>query len=285
MSTTSPPQIKIYGPANQYSIRQILKEGLLGYKEGFYLARLFVLRDFKAKYKTSYIGYVWEVVPSITTAMVWIFLRGSGAVSLEETPIPFPAFVIIGTIMWSVITESISKPMEMFMKNSAIITKINIPKEGLLLMGFFNILINQAIKMILVVFVLFFFGLMPSLSLLYFIPLFLSTVVLFMSIGVLLMPLEYMLPDIARIKNYGLMVLLYLSPVVYMNPKEGLLATVMRWNPLSYVMDGMRNSLTGLPVDNGLFFAIYTAVAVGLFLLATILYRVMSPIIIQRISA
>jgi lipopolysaccharide transport system permease protein len=206
-------------------------------------------------------------------------------VSLEETPIPFPAFVIIGTVMWSVITESISKPMEMFMKNSAIITKINIPKEGLLLMGFFNVLINQAIKMILVVFVLFFFGLMPSLSILYFIPLFLSTVVLFMSVGVLLMPLEYMLPDIARIKNYGLMVLMYLSPVVYMNPKEGLLSTVMRWNPLSYVMDGLRNSLTGLPVDNGLFFAIYGAVAFGLFILATVLYRVMSPIIVQRISA
>ena len=285
MKTTQKNQVKIYGPANQYSIRKIFLEGLHGYKEGFYLARLFVFRDFKAKYKTSYIGYIWEVAPSISTALVWIFLRSSGAVSLEETPIPFPAFVLIGNIMWSVISESLSKPMEMFIKNSAIITKINIPKESLLLMGFFNILISHAIKMILVVLVLIFFGLMPSLSFLYFIPIFLATVVLFMSIGVLLLPLEYMLPDIARIKQYGLMFFMYFAPVMYMIPKQGFLSSIMRWNPVSYVIDGLRNSISGLPVNNDVFFMVYGIVALGFFLIATVLYRVMSPIIIQRISA
>jgi lipopolysaccharide transport system permease protein len=152
-------------------------------------------------------------------------------------------------------------------------------------MGFFNILINLAIKMILVVFVLFFFGLMPSISFVYFIPIFLSTVILFMSIGVLLLPLEYMLPDVARIKQYGLMFFMYLTPVMYMTPKEGILSNIMRWNPVSYVIDGLRNSITGLPVNDTMFFIVYGIVALGLFLIATVLYRVMSPIIIQRISA
>jgi lipopolysaccharide transport system permease protein len=106
-----------------------------------------------------------------------------------------------------------------------------------------------------------------------------------MCIGVLLMPLEYMLQDITRIKNYGLMALMYLTPVLYMDPGEGIISKLMRLNPLTYVIDGLRNSLVGLPVDHGSFFLVYSVTTIALFVLATILYRVMSPIIIQRISA
>lgn len=278
-------QTKTYTPANQYSAKQMLKDGLSGYKEGLFLARLFVIRDFKAKYKTSYIGFVWEIVPTIATALVWIFLRGSGAVELADTGIPYPVFVLIGTMMWSLITESLNKPLEVFRQNSAIITKINIPKESLLLIGFFNIFINLGIKLLLIVFLLVFFQVVPTSSILYFIPMALITVFCFMSIGVFLMPIEYMLPDIAKIKTYGLMGLMYLTPVVYGNPGEGLIATIMRWNPLTYVINGLRGALTGVPINEGMFWLYFSIISVLFFLLATLLYRVTTPIIVQRISA
>jgi lipopolysaccharide transport system permease protein len=277
--------IKIYSSANEYNLFKVFKEGIKGYKEGFYLSRLFVLRGFKAKYKTSYVGYIWEVVPSITTAIVWIFLRGSGAIVTPDAAIPFPAFVLIGTIMWSVITDSISKPMGSFSEYSSIISKINIPKESLLLIGFFNILINHAIKLILVVFLLIFYGLTPSITLLYFIPILLLTIVFFMSLGVWLLPLEYMLSDIARIKNYGLMALMYLTPVVYANPGKGIISTIMNLNPLTYIIDALRNSLTGLPVENLPFFLGMSIVTALMAIGATIIYRITTPIIIQRIGS
>jgi hypothetical protein len=40
---------KTYTPANQYSAKKILQDGLAGYREGLFLARLFVMRDFNAK--------------------------------------------------------------------------------------------------------------------------------------------------------------------------------------------------------------------------------------------
>jgi lipopolysaccharide transport system permease protein len=285
MKTNRDTKGKVYLPSNQYSIREIFFEGLNGYKDGFFLARLFAIRDFKARYKTSYVGPLWEVVPSIATAVIWIFLRGSGAVNVTETSIPFPAFVLIGTILWSLISESISKPMQIFKDHASIITKINIPKEALLMIGFFNVIINAGFKMLLVIFILIFFKIVPSFSLLYFFPILLATVATFMSIGVIMLPFEYMLPDIERIKVYSLMALMYLSPVVYANPKTGLISTIMHWNPLTYVIEGMRNCLTGLPLNNIPFFIGYTMVALMLFLLATVAYRIVSPIIIQRMSS
>lgn len=276
---------KTYTPANQYSAKKMLQDGLAGYREGLFLARLFVMRDFKAKYKTSYIGFVWELAPAISTAVVWIFLRGSGAVDLADTGVAYPVFVLIGTMMWAVITESMNKPLEVFRQNSSIITKINIPKEALLLIGFFNIFINLGVKLVLVIFLLVFFQVMPSFSLVYFIPMVTVTVLFFMGIGVLLMPLEYMLPDIARIKQFGLMGLMYLTPVVYGDPGEGVISTIMQWNPLSYIIEDLRNALTGAPIENGMFWGVLTLLTVVVFLMATLLYRVTTPIIVQRISA
>jgi len=94
-----------------------------------------------------------------------------------------------------------------------------------------------------------------------------------------------MLPDIARIKNIGLNGLMYLTPVVYANPGQGIISEIMKWNPLSYILDILRNSLTGVPVEHTLFILAFVGITFVLFILSTILYRVITPIMIQRISA
>lgn len=285
MHIKKPVMITTYRPSNEYSFWQMCKDAFKGYKDGLFLAKLLVIRDLQAKYKTSYLGYIWEIVPAITTAVIWIFLRGSGQVELAETSIPFPAFVLIGTLMWSVITDSFSKPLQIFTQNTSIITKINIPKEGVLLISFFNVIINQGIKMILIILILLFYQLEPSLSLLYFFPVLVFTIIFFLSLGVLLMPLEYMLPDISRVKNMGMTILMFFTPVVYEDSGNGFLSEIMRLNPLTYIICALRNSLSGLPVEHPYLLVSFCFLTVFIFFLATILNRIMSPIVIQRISA
>jgi len=277
-------EVRIYSASKEYKLIKLIKDSLSGFKKGSYLARLFVLRGFKAKYKTSYVGFLWEIMPSLTTALVWIFLRGSGAVSSMAVSIPFPLFVIIGTIMWSLITDSINKPLGVFNEYTSIISKINIPKESLLLIGFYNILINYGIKLLLIVFMLFFIQVVPTVSILLFVPISILTIISFMCLGVIFMPFEYMLPDLGKVKNYFLMGLMYLTPVVYANPGSGLLSTIIKWNPLTYIIDGLRNSLTGGFVELSFFFGMLLLTIV-LFFIALIVYRITVPIITERIGS
>ena len=277
-------EVRIYSASKEYKLYKLIKESLLGFKKGSYLARLFVLRGFKVKYKTSYVGFLWEIMPSLTTALVWIFLRESGAVSSTAVYIPFPLFVIIGTIMWSLITDSINKPLGIFNEYSSIISKINIPKESLLLIGFYNILINYGIKLLLILFMLFFFQVVPTVSIFLFIPISVLTIISFMCLGVLIMPFEYMLPDIGKVKNYFLMGLMYLTPVVYANPGSGLVSTIIKWNPLTYIIDGLRNSLTGEFVGLSFFIGMLL-ITIILFFIAVIVYRITVPIIVERIGS
>lgn len=276
--------VRVYGSTKEFKIKKLLLESLFGFKKGAYLARLFVVRGYKAKYKASYVGFLWEIMPSITTGIVWIFLKESGAVDTAAVNIPFPLFVICGTIIWSLITESINKPLGVLNEYTSIISKINIPKEALLLIGFYSVLINHFIKLILVFIMLVLFQVVPTISLLYYIPLVVLTIIFFMAIGLLLMPFEYMLPDIGKLKNYGLMGLMYLTPVVYANPGKGLLAKIMQYNPLSVFVDGMRNALTGRNVDV-LFFGWVFIITLIMVALSLIVFKVTVPIITERIGA
>ena len=98
------------------------------------------------------------------------------------------------------------------------------------------------------------------------------------------MPFEYMLPDIGKVKNYFLMGLMYLTPVVYANPGSGLVSTIIKWNPLTYIIDGLRNSLTGGFVELSFFLGMFLLTIV-LFFIALIVYRITVPIITERIGS
>jgi lipopolysaccharide transport system permease protein len=277
--------VKIYSPENNYDIKQVLLGGLRGYKDGFYLARRIFVREFRASYRTTYLGFLWALFPTISTALIWIFLRGTGVVSSAETNIPYPVFVLVGTMMWSLITESLSGAMNEFKANMSIVTKVNFSKEALIILTYFNVLYKMLFKLLMVIFLMFFFKVAPTLSIIWFVPMMLVTMVTLVSAGVILMPLEMMLPDFSKFKNAAFTLLMYITPVVYTRPASGTIATLLKWNPFTYMIEGLRNSLTGQAVLNPAFWLSLTLISVLLFLLSTIVYRIAAPIIIQRMSA
>ena len=58
--------------------------------------RLFV-RDTSAQYRQSMLGYVWAFLPPLVASVPFIFLNSQGVVNIEGTPIPYPAYALIGT--------------------------------------------------------------------------------------------------------------------------------------------------------------------------------------------
>jgi lipopolysaccharide transport system permease protein len=95
-------------------------------------SRLFK-RNIKAMYRQSLLGITWALFPPLITAGLWIFLRGNNVMSLGETSVPYPVFVLVGTMLWQIFTESILSPLKSITTNKAMLIKINIPREGLLL--------------------------------------------------------------------------------------------------------------------------------------------------------
>jgi lipopolysaccharide transport system permease protein len=187
--------------------------------------------------------------------------------------------------MWSVITESLSEPLSAFKSNQNIVTKINFSKEALVILAYFNLLYRMSFKLLMVVFLMVFFRVAPSATILLFVPMLLVSMVTLVSIGVILMPVEIMLPDFSKFKTAFFTLLMYATPVVYAKPKSGVIAELVKWNPCTYLIDGLRNSLTGQAIHNPMFWGTLCIVALIAFMVGTIVFRVAAPIIIQRLSA
>jgi len=101
-------------------------------------------RNIKALYRQSLLGYFWSLIPPLVTSFVWILLNSQKVVSIEISDVPYPLFVIVGTILWQVFAESVIAPLKSVGQGKSILTKINFPRESLILSGIYEVLFESS---------------------------------------------------------------------------------------------------------------------------------------------
>jgi lipopolysaccharide transport system permease protein len=243
-------------------------------------------RNLKALYRQSLLGFFWAILPPLATAALWIFLRGNNVIQMEETRVPYPVFVLTGTMLWQIFSEAVSAPINQMTQNKSMLTKINIPHEGLLLSGIYELVFNIFIKVVLLGLVYLYYHQRSSFSSLVFVPIgILSISLAGFSIGLILAPLGMLYQDI----NRGLAVLLpffmYLTPVVFPMPEQGYVSMIMKLNPLSPLISETRNWFIAQPVADLRLFIIFTLVFASLFVACLVAYRISIPMVIERMGS
>ncbi len=279
--------ITIYSAeVSKQSIATYLKDIMNSLPQAHELGFRLFKRNLSALYRQSLLGFGWALLPPLATAALWIFLRGNNVVSMEDTGVPYPVFVVIGTMLWQVFSEAVLAPLAQVTENKAMISKINIPREGLLLAGLYQLVFNTIIKIFLLVVVFLAFRQTISLASLVFVPVGLFAIGLAgFSIGLLLTPFGMLYQDINRGLTVLLPFLMYLTPTVYPAPREGVIGLVMKFNPIAIFITQTRNWFTAQPVYDMQFFWIYTFVFALIFLVALVIYRISMPMIIERIGS
>ncbi|MCC6231546.1 MAG: ABC transporter permease [Verrucomicrobiales bacterium] len=206
--------------------------------------RLFV-RDLSSQYRQSVLGYFWAFVPPLLAALPWVFLNQQNIINVGPTGIPYPAFVMTGTMLWQTLIDAMNGPLRQTSAAKPMLAKIRFPREALLLAGLAGTGWNLLIRMSLLVPVLAYYGVRPSAMMLW-APLGLVAVVLLgYSVGLLLTPLGLLYNDVGRgmtvIAGFGML----LTPVVYPPPSSGIGGFLASWNPASPVVVVTRDWLTG----------------------------------------
>jgi lipopolysaccharide transport system permease protein len=272
--------------ATSRSIVSYLRDIMNGLPQAHELGFRLFKRNLKALYRQSLLGFAWALLPPLATAAVWIFLRGSNVISMADTGLSYPVFVLTGTMLWQVFTEAVLTPLAQVSENKAMLAKINIPREGLLLSGLYQLIFNTLIKLFLlaIVFLSFEQALVPSSLIFVPVGLFAITLAGF-SIGLLFTPLGMLYQDVNRGLSVLMPFLMYLTPTIYPAPRDGLLALIMKLNPIANFISQTRNWFTAQPAYDLRFFWIYTFMFALLFLIALVAYRISMPIIIERIGS
>lgn len=242
-------------------------------------------RDLKAEYRQSILGFFWAIAPIVMNSVVWIFLNSSGVVKVAGSQsIPYIPFVIIGTTFWSIFTECLMLPLSAVNSNKGILSKINFPKEALILSGIYKMTFNLLIKLLLIAAIIIFYQIIPSATIVLFPFYLLSIVLVALSIGLLITPLGLIYTDISRIIGTGVSLLMYVTPVVYATPKAGVFKTLFQLNPLTYLFTDAKASLFGLPVENIIVLIITLVISFVMLFIGLVIFRKSMPIIIEKIA-
>lgn len=276
---------RIYTKENSLSIAQLFKDSLKDIYSSRFLARQLAERDIKAQYRQSYFGVLWAFILPLGTAFVWIFLNGTGTIKLSDTGVPYPLYAFSGTLIWSIIRSAINSPLQSTNSARGILTKINFPKEALIVSGIYKLLFDSSIKLILLVLFVFLYGVGFHWSLLL-VPLVVLGAVLFgTTIGLFITPLGLLYSDINKIVSFGMQFLMYITPVVYAIPKEGIMKTIMTWNPITPIILTTRDLAVGFSPDYVTYFLVVLGVCIPFLLVGLVIYRLSIPIIVERLSA
>ena len=277
--------VTVYEKQRKINLVKLLGHTLTDFFGSHFLALQLTRRDVSAQYRQSYFGILWLFITPLASAAIWVFLNSSGTITITDTGIPYPVYAFSGTLIWSILLESINAPMASTNAARGIISKINFPKEALVLSGIYKLLFNSSFKVLLLVVFIFAFGVGFHWSLLL-LPLVLVMAVVFgTSLGLLITPIGLLYSDVSRLISMGLSLLMYVTPVVYGIPKTGVMKTIMTYNPFTPFILTIRDVAVGGYPEFLNYFIGLTGLGIVLFFIGLVIYRVSIPVIVERLSA
>lgn len=246
--------------------------------------RLFV-RDLSAQYRQSLLGIVWAFIPPIVTSLIFVVLQSRSVVNFGNVDVPYPLYVMVGTIVWQVFVESFNAPLKALTAAKPMLAKINFPREALLVAAFYQMLYGVLTKMVVIVGVLLVFHVPLGWSLPAALAPMLVLVLVGMCAGLLLTPVGMLYSDVATGLPVFTQLLFFVTPVVYAPPDSFPFSLIKVVNPVSPLLMTARDLLIkGTLTSLGPTALVTGVTLVGLVVGLTI-YRMAIPILIERTSA
>lgn len=243
--------------------------------------RLFY-RTVGAKYRKSFLGYFWMVAPAVLLTGGVTLASHAGILNPGTTVLPYPLFVFLGTSLWQVFAEAIDIGRQSFDGASSYITRVYFPRAAIILAQFYESLITTLVRLSVALLLLTVFQGVDSRAVLAVTVCFGGALLFGMGVGTLLMPFMLLFADlhntIKLILNYGL----FLTPAMYLPQGDGLFASIVRRNPVTPLMNSMREAAAGLPFSQPDTLLLVLCASILLTLCGFMFIRIAAPILIER---
>ncbi len=263
------------------TFRVLIKEFPVAHSLGLRFAK----RNISTKYRQSIFGLLWAFLPPLATAIMWIILQSMKVIKLNDVGVPYPLFVVTGTMLWAVFVNSVLTPMQVVQNNKSILVKINFPREALIVNAFYEILFTTAINSLIIVAFLFIFKVHITAECLLFFPGIFLLIILGMAIGLLILPFSLLYRDIQFVLPTILQFAMYLTPVIYATTPFKGFAKILKINPVTPVLTEIRAAVLNMNIHVPYWeIGVVGALAVIFFILGVFLQRITMQTLIERMG-
>lgn len=246
------------------------------------LARQLLSRQLRAEYRQTLFGGLLAFLPALGLVFWAVLADRAKILDAGATGMPYAAFVLLGLVFWQSFVEAVNVQIDTLAAERALLAKLDLPPESLILAGVARVLFNLGPKLVLVglAFVYLRQG-VPWTVWVAALPV-VVLVLLGTALGLVLAPLHALYNDIGKGFQAVTTLWFFMTPVLYAIPAKGLFRRLVELNPVTPLLALARDlAARGLPESYGaaLWMTLVTLVALPL---AWFFYRLALPVVLEK---
>lgn len=243
---------------------------ILSYKE---LLKNNVKKDIRGKYKGSFLGVLWSFVNPLLMVLVYALVFPYIMRIKQDN---YLIYLISAIIPWNYFTTTVTQGTVTVLNNANVIKKVYFPREILPISTATSALVNFLISCIIILLFVIFGGVGISWVLIFLPFIALIQYIISLSIIFILSGVEIYVKDIEYIVNFVIMMLFYLTPILYsidMIPAK--LQWIIKLNPMSHLINAYRDIFLYHNIPNMKNLSILLAIGLVLLVITYKLFKKM----------
>ena len=220
-------------------------EELKQYRDLFFFL---VWRDIKVLYAQTILGFSWAILNPFVQLVIFTIIFGKVA-KIDTDGIPYALFSVVSIVPWSYMSGSMTASSQSLVSAQNMLGKVYFPRMIFPITPVLSKLVDFGISLLLVVAVLVYYGVAPTLNLLILPLCVLMMMAVPISAGLWLSSLAIRFRDVRFAMSYMISMLMYSAPIVYSAsaiPEEYRL--IYSINPIVGVIEGYRAALLGTEI-------------------------------------
>jgi lipopolysaccharide transport system permease protein len=233
----------------------------------------FAWRDIKVRYRQTVMGALWAIIQPFFTMVIFSLFFGRLA-NIPSDGVPYPVFSFAALVPWTFFANALAQASNSLVFNANMVKKIYFPRLALPIATVLAGIIDFALALIVLLGMMLFYGLAPTVNILW-LPLFtLLALVTSLGVSLWLAAMNVQFRDVRYTIPFLTQAWLFVTPIAY---PSSLLSepwrTVYGLNPMTGVVEGFRWALLGTDTAPGKMIIVSALVAVTLFVSGAFYFR------------
>ncbi len=239
------------------------------------LVYFMIWRDVKVRYKQTMLGAAWAIIQPVLTMIVFTFLFGRLAKLPTDNNIPYPIFSYTALLPWGLFVGALNQASRSLTANQNMVTKIYFPRLVLPLASILSGLVDFVIAFVILIGLMIYYGVTPSLNAIWALPLFLLlAIVTALGVALWLSAINVQYRDVNYALPFMTQFWLFITPVAYSsNLISDKWQLVYSLNPMAGVVNGFRWALLGTNTGPGPEMAVSVVIAVIILISGLFYFR------------
>lgn len=229
--------------ANAHEMRPVT-HARNGFEKDAFILKQLVTKDFKIKYRRSFLGVAWSVLNPLLMMIVMAAVF-STFLQYRGSDIPnFPLYLILGNVTFQLMNEATSNALPSIIFASSLLKKVKVHRYIFPVQKALFALVNFAFSLIAVALVMLWFRIMPTWHLIW-LPVVLALLLAFcIGVGLMLSALTVFFRDVMHLWSVVITAWTYMTPIFWpvdmIKDMPGFMQIILYANPMYNYINVMR---------------------------------------------